>query len=338
MNVSCPQFFEKIKNSKKILVLDLGFLGDTIHLLPALNCIVEALPDAQVDVMVADHIRSILELTPWVGEVLGYPRFPKGPKWYEDFGRIGDLRKRGYDCVINVNGSDRSSILTWACRAKHRLGRIPLKHSFFWKHCFTDRVFEEFKTKPFYQQRYNCLLKAGFPDVGVAFNTQVPEAVEKKIDTLLEGQRDFIHISPFATLDYKELPEDLLAEFINGLTLKYPEKKIVLSCAPNDREKNKLTSLLGKFKNPVWKIFAGELSLVELAAVMGRASIHLGADSGALHVAMMMGTRTFSWFREYDGMYEWLPTGEGHSHIIGKASERGLVGIDLEQLLEKAKI
>src|SRR5262245_6147559 len=90
-------FYDLAKDSKKILVLDLGFLGDTIHLIPALNIIRQSLSKAKLHVMVADHIVSILEVCPWIDKVLGYPRFPKGPKWYQDIGRVFNLRKEGYD-------------------------------------------------------------------------------------------------------------------------------------------------------------------------------------------------------------------------------------------------
>ncbi|OYV45401.1 MAG: hypothetical protein B7X06_04575, partial [Verrucomicrobia bacterium 21-51-4] len=81
-------FFDAIRGAKKILVLDLGFLGDTVHLVPALACIRAALPQVQLEVMTAEHVTDLLKLTPWVDRVLGYPRFPKGPKWYQDFARV----------------------------------------------------------------------------------------------------------------------------------------------------------------------------------------------------------------------------------------------------------
>ena len=87
-------FYELLKNSKKILVLDLGFLGDTVHLFPSIRLLRDHMPCARIDVMVASHIQSVMELLPWIDEVTGYPRYPKGPKWYEDYGRIRDAAKQ----------------------------------------------------------------------------------------------------------------------------------------------------------------------------------------------------------------------------------------------------
>ena len=89
------------------MLLDLGFLGDSIHLLPALWVLRQAYPEAELHVMVSEHVTKIMEVAPWVDKVWGYPRFPRGPKWYQDFGRIRRLRAAKFDVVINLNGSDR---------------------------------------------------------------------------------------------------------------------------------------------------------------------------------------------------------------------------------------
>ncbi|NBV86328.1 MAG: hypothetical protein EBS01_08730, partial [Verrucomicrobia bacterium] len=118
-------FYHQAKDARKLLVLDLGFLGDTIHLLPALWAIRQAWPLAELHVMVAEHVTQILEVAPWVDRVWGYPRFPKGPKPWQDFGRVQKLRAAKFDAVINLNGSDRSSLLTFLTGAQWRLGRRP---------------------------------------------------------------------------------------------------------------------------------------------------------------------------------------------------------------------
>ncbi|GAB4279735.1 MAG: putative lipopolysaccharide heptosyltransferase III [Opitutales bacterium] len=330
-------FFETIQGAQRVLVLDLGFLGDTIHLIPALRCIREALPEAKLDVMVSEHIQSILEVTPWVDTVLGYPRFPKGPRWYQDLGRVRRLRQAKYDVVINLNGSDRSSILTWASGAPVRLGRIPPKTSLFWRHCFTHTVWENFSTKPLFRQRWNCLKQAGFPGDKPAFGIEIPEAAREKVESLLSGLENFIHLSPFTTLDYKELPIPVMAAFLNRLREAYPEKALVISCAPNDREREKLKSLLPLLMRRPEHVFDGTLNLVELTALISKSTLHIGGDSGALHVAAMTGMPTLSWFRNYEAIDEWKPEGTQHRALVGEASESGLVGIDADALESACK-
>ena len=157
------QFFPAVSPQAHILVLDLGFLGDAVHLIPALAAVRRALPKAKLEVMVAEHIQSIMAVCPWLDGVHGYPRFPKGPPWYENFGRVGELRRAHYDAVINLNGSDRSSILTLLSGAPLRLGRVPPKVPWFWPHCFTHTVDVPRGDRTVFLQHLDALAAAGFP-------------------------------------------------------------------------------------------------------------------------------------------------------------------------------
>ncbi len=329
------KFFLALPPTAHVLVLDLGFLGDAVHLIPALAAIRRILPQAKLDVMVAEHIQSIMVVCPWLNGVHGYPRFPKGPPWYENFGRVGELRRAHYDAVINLNGSDRSSILTRLSGAPLRLGRVPPKVPWFWPHCFTHSVDVPRGDRTVFLQHLDALAAAGFPGTkqGPFFPIEIPGSAAQKVSVRLGGARDFVHVSPFATQDEKELPAEVLAEFLNAAAAARPDLAFVLSTAPNDRERNKLTALRAKLKFEPWKVFAGALDLVELTDLMRRARVHFGGDSGALHVALMAGTRTLSWWRNYPGRLAWTPPGPGHASVVGQAAPAGLQGIDAAALL-----
>jgi ADP-heptose:LPS heptosyltransferase len=331
-------FFDRIDPAAHVLVLDLGFLGDTIQLIPALAAIRRALPQAKLEVMVSEHITSLMAVCPWLDGVSGYPRFPKGPRWYQDFGRIKKLRAQKYDAIINLNGSDRSSILTRFAGAPLRLGRVPPKFSKFWPYCFTHTVDVPRGGQTVYLQHLAALAASGFPAVainGPAFPIEIPAATAQKITERLGDARAYVHVSPFATQDEKELPVELLAEFLNSAARARPDLAFVLSTAPNDRERAKLKSLRDKLNFAPWKVFAGDLNLVELTEVMRRAQLHLGGDSGALHVALMAGTKTLSWWRDYAGRVEWMPPGPGHAAVVGQTSPGGLLGISRLSMLNE---
>lgn len=321
--------YNQIRSCRKLLVLDLGFLGDAIHLIPSLWMIRSALPDVRLDVMIADHIKSIFDLTPWLNNVIGYPRFPVGPKWYEDIGRVRYLRKQKYDVVINLNGSDRTSILTYLTGAKFRLGRIPDRPPLFVKYCFTNMVEVTFLTKPVFQQRCECLEKMGFPHSEIKFPITIPERAQKKIDMELKNVGNFVHISPFTTEDFRELPVEILADAINSLHFEF-----IISCAANEREKSKLESLLKLLQRKPARIFAGNLNIVELTALIRRSCLHLGGDSGALHIALMTDTPSISWFRYYRTNKEWMPQGKIHKQLVGDASPDGILGISSDDLVK----
>jgi ADP-heptose:LPS heptosyltransferase len=330
-------FWTLSKDAKRLMVLDLGFLGDTVHLIPALWAIRQAWPKAELHVMVAEHIKSLMQVTPWVDQVWGYPRFPKGPKPWQDFGRVKALRQAKFDAVINLNGSDRSSWLTFLSGARWRLGRRPFDGGGWgWGRLFTHVVEVPFKTEPVYWQRWRCVAASGAP-VGKEpeFNVSINPSA-RRLAGIAEGDDGrYIHLNPFTTADRRELPLPQLVELMTALNERFPELKWVVSAAPNERERAKLEDLLKRLPFTPWKVFAGNLDLMGLVSVLGGARLHLGGDSGGIHLAVMANTPTVSWFRLSESVKEWAPHGKTSRVIVSPAPEEHcLCGIDIELLIE----
>src|ERR1700733_9577202 len=157
-------FFGRTIKARKVMVLDMGFLGDTVHLLPALWMVRQAYPQAELHVTVASHVVSVMDCVLWVNRVWGYMRYPRHATLRENLDFIGRLRRERFDVLINLNGSDRSSWLSFLSGARERLGRMPNDGGPpFWKHMFTASVQYPSGTEPVYWQRCYCLEKAGFP-------------------------------------------------------------------------------------------------------------------------------------------------------------------------------
>jgi ADP-heptose:LPS heptosyltransferase len=290
--------------------------------------------------MVAAHVTTLLEVAPWIDKVWGYPRFPKGPKPWQDWDRIGKMRAECFDAVLNLNGSDRSSILTWLSGAPLRLGRcrsFTLKSRFL----FTHPVVLPSGGKLVSEQHCELLRAAGITcgplEYHISLNEGLRDSVVRLLGIPIDSRRKVIHVSPFTTQDHKELPEDVLASFLNFLHGHLREELMVISCANNERERSKLTKLIKLLNFTPHRIFAGTLGLLELVAVMSMSRLHLGGDSGGLHVAVMTKTPTLSWFRRYEGSVEWMPKGDHHRALFGEQNELGIQGIDAESLVFIAK-
>ena len=317
------------------MLLDLGFLGDSIHLLPALWTLRQAYPEAELHVMVSEHVTKIMEVAPWIDRIWGYPRFPRGPKWYQDCGRIRRLRAAKFDVVVNLNGSDRSSILTGLSGARWRLGRRPEDGGpAFWSAMLTHIVEHPFKTELVSTQRWQCLKKAGFPGDKPEVHIEIPAGARVSALQKAGGEGGWIHVSPFTTEDYKELPAAQLSGLLCDLHRRWPDKKIILTSAANDREKAKMSALLASLDFRPWRVFAGDLDLLEFAAVVQASRLHLGGDSGGLHVAWMTGVPTVTWFRRYDGLADWQPIGPRHRSLIGERTSFGLAGIETSEIVD----
>ncbi len=332
-------FFQRTCGARKVMVLDLGFLGDTVHLLPALWMIRQAYPQAELHLIVAQHVLSLMDCVPWVEQVWGYPRFPKHASFAENIRTVRRLRQERFEVVINLNGSDRSSWLTFLSGAPERLGRLPSHGgAFLWRPRFTEVVEHPFLEEPIYLQNCACLRKAGFPEQSPEFHVEIAAEHLEAAGLSPADAGAFFHISPFTKTDEKELPLETTAKLIDAIQEQFPSQRLAVSCAPDQGERRKMEDLLARLERKPWRILPGNLNLLQLAGLIQQSALHLGGDTGTLHLAMMTGTPTVSWFRTAEKMQAWIPMGPHHRALFGTGSGPGsLRGITVADVLDAAK-
>jgi ADP-heptose:LPS heptosyltransferase len=321
----------------KVLVMELAGLGDNVHLLPALWLVRERWREAELHVMVHAYVASLFKATPWVDRVWAYPSSPK-PRLGENLRWARELREERFDWVINTTGSDRSSLLTWATRAKVRLGRRPADGGPpGWRFLFTDVMQHPHYLEPMYLQKWHCLRQAGFaaryeqPQFHVAIDPQW----RRDAGIREEDEGTYLHMSPFTSADERELPPAQLAELVAELRARNPELRVVLSCAANAREQAKMEALVALLDEPAWQVHAGTLDVASLAAVIQASAVSLSGDTGSLHLAMMCGVPAVAWFRHHKGEKEWIPDGTRYRVLVAEGGPRdALHGIETGALLD----
>jgi len=100
-----------------------------------------------------------------------------------------------------------------------------------------------------------------------------------------------------------------------------------------------MADLLARLPRPPWRVFAGDLTLVQLAAVIQHAALHGCGDTGTLHLAAMTSTPTVAWFWPNPGRHEWVPVGEKFRVVAGRNEPPAtfLGDIQTEALLQAAQ-
>lgn len=315
----------------KVLVMELAGLGDDVHLLPALWVLRQKMRDAELHVMVSAHVADLFELTPWVDRIWKYPRVPRRPGFVANLGWIRALRRERFDLLINTTGSDRSALLAGFSGARERIGRRPPSGGRFWfDRMFTRVIDYPFWQEPMYRQKLAVFAQAGFA-------SSEPPTFEVKLDR--GGDRDYIHVSPCAGHQRKEIPIAQLAEICNALRKSHPELRLVVSCADLPREKARVDALVAALNESPSQVFAGTLPIPNLASVIAGAKLHLCGDSGSLHLAFMTATPAVAWLRQHVNLKEWMPEGPQYRMLIGPDddNETELRGIDTAALIAAAQ-
>ena len=323
--------------------MELAGLGDNVHLLPALWNLRRKLPQADLHVMVSEHVGDLFRLTPWINRVWLYPRVPRRPGLVENIRWARRLRAERFDLVVNTTGSDRSALLTGATGAQQRFGRRPPGGGRFWWPWMFTRVLEyPFWQEPIYRQKLAVFAQAGLADESAQaahFEVAVDSAWRRELGILSDEDRSYIHLSPCAGHPQKELPLQQLAHLYARLREAFPWLHIVLSCADLPRERQRLEALLPLLPERPWKIFAGTLDIPKLAALIQGAALHICGDSGSLHLAFMTGVPAVAWFRAHVNQKEWIPQGPHYRVLVAPDAEPrdALHGIDNNALLAAAR-
>ena len=254
---------------------------------------------------------------------------------------VSRLRREKFDVVINLNGSDRSSWLTFFSGARERLGRVPGDGGpLFWRRMFTAHVECPPTPEPVYLQKCRCLAKAGFPSAPAGISRRNRGGKSARGGNCQKPTPEHIFTSarsrPPITRNCRRRNSRNSSPRWRKIS---PEKKLALSCAPTEREQKKMAALLALLPQKPWRVFAGNLNLTQIAAVIQHSALHFCGDTGPLHLAAMTNTPAVVWFWPNPGLREWVPTGEKYRVIVG-ANEPGaqyLGKIDTDDLIAAAQ-
>lgn len=324
---------------RKLLVLDLGGLGDEVHLLPALWALRNQWPQAELHVLVNAHVTGLFKLTPWVNRVWGYAktrtrRFGDWRRWARR------LRAERYDLALDLKATDRSSLLTFFSGARLRIGRRPADGGPpGWRFLFHRVVQTPYYTEPMYWQKWRCVKQLGCAGERPEFRFVIEPRLRRELGIGADDEHGYLHLSPCTTAPARELPIAQLAELIEALRADFPGLRLALSCAPSERERERLAELVGRLQSPPWKIFAGTLGIDQLAALIQTCALNLCGDTGSLHLAMMTGAPALAWFRHHRGEKEWIPEGAQYRVLIAPdaAPRDALYGLATAQLRAAAR-
>ncbi|MEK7690156.1 MAG: hypothetical protein AAB425_03960, partial [Bdellovibrionota bacterium] len=106
---------------KKILVIKLRSLGDTVISTAAIQQLRDANPDAQIHALVYAPWDQLLSSHPAINRLIPVERHRERTARYKTLARLGlHLRKEGYDCAVVFHASPSTATLAFAVGATTR--------------------------------------------------------------------------------------------------------------------------------------------------------------------------------------------------------------------------
>jgi predicted lipopolysaccharide heptosyltransferase III len=105
-----------------ILLVRPRLIGDVILTTPAIRALRRRFPDATLLYLVESLAAPVVAQNPHLSEVVVIERRRGWQRWLEDLRLARQLRRRRIDVAIDFHGGPRSAWLTWATRARMRVG------------------------------------------------------------------------------------------------------------------------------------------------------------------------------------------------------------------------
>ena len=308
------RFLTVARGAKKILVVDLGFLGDTLHLIPALWELRRNFPAAKLHVVTSPLGREVLDLVTcvdrvWETDLDSRTRTARG-QWE----LLRNVRRENFDAGISFSGSDRNVITLGSSGARVRVAYDQGRRHFWDRWLIDEWVPMRSRELPVLEQRRQVLAALGVPLSAPQFDLQIAPA-----DTAWAAGRvktGTVHLSLNSATPLNEWPVAHFAALGQRLAREFPGLPLAVSAMAKEREQARVREFLAAVSGVPVNVLPVGMSIGQLAAVIQRCRLHFGPDSGVMHLAMALGVPTVSLFREKGNFREWFPTLSGHDGLL----------------------
>ena len=273
-------------NPSKILIIQTAFIGDVILITPLIRAVKELFPKSTLDVMVIPQTANGLENNPHINKILLFDK--RKNKVFSFMKMIFKLRSEKYQAVLTSHSSMTTALLIYIARIKIRVGfdrwkaknylthKVPhLKNTH--KTVNNLELLKVFSDKIFSNQTE--LFPTKFENAIISKKINLIRTKTKKIIAFAPGSVWFTKRWPIK--NYIDLSKKLLQNNFGIILVGSKEEKEI--CDKIDKHDNLIN-------------LAGELTLLESAAVIKECDLLICNDSGALHIANAMQTDVFAIF------------------------------------------
>lgn len=310
-------------NPHNILAIRLSSFGDVLMTIPAVKALKDNYPQARITWLVEGSVGELLEYQRFIDEVIHFPRgfiqssikrgnLAAATREMKSF--IGRLRKREYDLVVDFHGIIKSAAFSTLVRGKRIIG-------------FGKTVAKE-KSHLFYHERVDCQnrrlhkvernmliprhlgVQGGVPSI----NLVPPPDAESYVDDFLRGERitgPFFAVNPFSSRGSRFKRWDLAryGQLIRGISARRLGQTVILWGPGEKREAERLREISGTDVS-----LSCATNVPQLLALLKRAHMYIGGDTGMMHLATLAGTPVVAVFGPTDHEVNG-PYGTGHKVI-----------------------
>jgi predicted lipopolysaccharide heptosyltransferase III len=321
MHIINKSTYKLPKGITKILLIQLGDIGDVVWTTPSIWAVKNSIPGSKVSVLVKEGFGGLLDADPSVDRIFEVKRY-RGSFLNQTARQISffkDIRARHFDLVVDLRLGDRSAFISFATGAPLRVTMyhpegVPFWRNYLFTHCVVASA--PVHTRGATDQSLRIVRELGIDSEDIIPRLWIADAVKRRVQDILIDEKvnhlkHWITINPFSRWQYKEWNDHKWIEIINWLWRDYAIPVIIIG---SPEEKPRAEVLLQQCEAMVFNL-AGKTTLEELAGVLSLSRFHVGVDSAAPHIAAATGTPTITIYGPSDWK-DWAPLGKDHQVIL----------------------
>lgn len=273
-----------MKLLRSVLVIQTAFLGDVILATPVISELKRLYPDVKIDILVKKGNESLLANNPYVREVLV---LDKSKSKISEIWRLTKLfKKRSYDLTLNLHRFGSSGLIAGFSGAKDIYGFDKNPFAFLYSKRFKHEI-----GNGTHEVTRNLSLLSDFGADSLCRPSLFPSEVDKNSVAQFTNEK-FVCLAPASVWFTKQLPEEKWVELINSFP---PALKIYLvGGKADDVLCQSIIDKLGREGQA--QNLAGQLTLLQTAALFSKSEHVYVNDSGPLHIASAMNVPTTAFF------------------------------------------
>ena len=280
---------------RRILLIRLRQIGDVVFTTPAVHALRRRFPSAHLAYIVEPAAAAIVAGNPHLDEVIVAPRRGGMRGLLDDLALGRRLRARQFDLAIDFHGGPRASLLTWLSRAPVRIGYQVAGRSWI----YTRPVARPRELRPRHSvvNQWDLLATLDIPPpdpsaspMEMAAEPAAAAAVAERLARAGAATGDplvVIHVS--ACNPFRRWPAAHFVELVTALAIDDPARRIIVTSGPSegDAAGRVVAGARARLDRAAASriLSCGEFSLAELRALLDRAALYIGGDSGPLHIA-----------------------------------------------------
>ncbi len=294
----------------RVLIVKASALGDIINALPVLDYLKQASPNVEIDWVVEEPFREMLEGNPLLSELHTvrtklWRRHPFAAQTRRELAQLKEtLRAREYDVVFDIQGNLKSGLICWATGCPDRIGfeKCDLQESV--NALFTTRRIPLRRQDRHVTEKYLRLVSIPFArdfrDMQLGSTICTSKEDDANAEALLATLSDgLVFLFQYGTTwQTKFWSEQSWTELGRALLDRFRDASILFTWG-NETERRAVTAIATGIG--VGSRVLDRYSLKGLTALLKRVDLVVGGDTGPVHLAAAVGTPTVSFYRASDG-------------------------------------